>query len=84
MLFCKKSVKPHVATTPEVLLKIRTEFDRRTENYHGEGIWDLDEFLMLLNFADNLFMGKSKSIIYAYKLGYLAGQKAENDCKGDV
>lgn len=35
----------------------------------------LDHFLLLLKIADNIPMGKSKSILYAFKLGYLEGQK---------
>lgn len=58
------------------LEKIRAEFDRRTVGYHGEEIWDLRQFLMLLNLADNDKMGKSKAIIYAYKLGYTDGRRS--------
>lgn len=55
------------------LEKIRAEFDCGTADYHGEDIWDLSEFLMLLNLADHEKMGKSKAIIYAYKIGFLDG-----------
>lgn len=72
MSFFKK--KPQVATAAD-LQRIRNEFDKRTADYHGEDIWELSDFLMLLNLADNDVMGKSKSIIYAYKLGYMNGAK---------
>lgn len=53
------------------LEKIQKEFDQITADYHGEDIWDLRQFLMLLNLAENEKMGKSKAIIYAYKIGRL-------------
>ena len=56
------------------LTKIRSEFDCRTANYRGEDIWNLSDFLMLLNLADLDRTGKSKAIIYAYKLGFLHGR----------
>lgn len=59
----------------EELEKIQKEFDQITADYRGEDIWDLRQFLMLLNLADNEKMGKSKAIIYAYKLGYIDGRK---------
>ena len=55
------------------LEKIRAELDRRTADYKGEDIWDLRQFLMLLNLADNDKVGKSKAVIYAYKLGHQDG-----------
>lgn len=57
------------------LKRIRSELDHRTADYHGEDIWDLRDFLMLLNLADNEKMGKSKAIIYAYKIGHIVGKK---------
>lgn len=57
------------------LERIRENFDRRTEGYHGEDIWDLRDFLMLLNIADYDKMGKSKAIIYAYKIGHIEGKR---------
>lgn len=57
------------------LKRIRSELDHRTADYHGEDIWDLRDFLMLLNLADNEKMGKSKAIIYAYKIGHIEGKK---------
>lgn len=57
------------------LKRIRSELDYRTADYHGEDIWDLRDFLMLLNLADNEKMGKSKAIIYAYKIGHIEGKK---------
>lgn len=57
------------------LKRIRSELDHRTADYHGEDIWDLRDFLMLLNLADNDKMGKSKAIIYAYKIGHIEGKR---------
>lgn len=57
------------------LARIRSELDRRTADYKGEDIWDLRDFLMLLNIADYDKMGKSKAIIYAYKIGHIEGKK---------
>lgn len=57
------------------LEKIRAEFDCRTADYHGEDIWDLRDFLMLLNIADHDRRGKSKAIIYAYKLGAVEARR---------
>lgn len=56
------------------LTRIRLELDRRTADYHGEDIWDLRDFLMLLNLADHDKKGKSKTIIFAYKIGFLNGR----------
>lgn len=56
------------------LKRITDYFNRKTADYHGEDIWDLRQFLMLLNLADNEKMGKSKAIIYAYKLGCIRGR----------
>lgn len=56
------------------LAGIRAELDCRTAEYHGEDIWDLRDFLVLLNIADHDKMGKSKAIIYAYKLGFINGK----------
>lgn len=36
--------------------------------------WDFEDFIMLLNLAEYGQLGKSKAIVYAYKLGYLAGK----------
>lgn len=57
------------------LARIRSELDRRTADYKGEDIWDLRDFLMLLNLADNEKTGKSKAIIYAYKIGHIEGKR---------
>lgn len=57
------------------LKRIRSELDHRTADYHGEDIWDLRDFLALLNLADNEKMGKSKAIIYAYKIGHIEGKR---------
>lgn len=61
------------------LERIQAEFDRRTAEYYGEDIWDLRQFLMLLNLADNGKMGKSKAIIYAYKLGHEEAKQSTLD-----
>ena len=58
------------------LTRIRSEIDHRMAEYHGEDIWDLRDFLMLLNIADHDKMGKSKAIIYAYKLGFINGKNS--------
>ena len=55
------------------LTRIRSELDCRTADYKGEDIWNLRDFLMLLNLADHDKIGKSKAIIYAYKIGFLDG-----------
>lgn len=57
------------------LAKIRSELDRRTANCHGEDIWNLRQFLMLINIADNDKLGKSKAIVYAYKIGFIEGKR---------
>lgn len=61
------------------LTRIRAELDRRTADYHGEDIWDLRDFLMLLNLADHEKMGKSKAVICAYKIGFLDGKQSTLD-----
>lgn len=57
------------------LERITAEFDRRTADYRGDDIWDLRQFLMLINFADNDKLGKSKAIVYAYKIGFIEGKR---------
>lgn len=57
------------------LTRIRSELDRRTADYHGEDIWDLRDFLILLNLAVHDKLGKSKAIAYAYKIGFLDGRQ---------
>lgn len=61
-------------TKRKELKRITDYFNRKTADYRGEDIWDLRQFLMLLNLADNEKTGKSKAIIYAYKLGCVEGQ----------
>lgn len=63
------------------VLETRKKFKKRVENVPY--FFDLSDFLQLLDLAEYGFMGKSDSIICAFRIGYLAGQKAENDCKGD-
>lgn len=59
--------------------RIVKEFDKRTSDYCSQDIWDLREYLMLINLADNAYMGKAQSITYAYKMGYLDGQSELKD-----
>lgn len=61
------------------LKNIRAELDRRTADYHGEDIWDLRDFLMLVNLADHGKLGKSRAVIYAYKIGFLDGKQGTLD-----
>lgn len=67
-------------TNLENLLKT---YDKLTANICTEKAMDMmdteevNHFLALLNIADNVHMGKSKSIIYAFKLGYLEAQKGK-------
>lgn len=55
------------------LKRIKEEFDSRTAGV--EEFWDLGDFLKLLDLAEYDFLGKSKAIIYAFKVGYLSGKK---------
>ncbi len=43
---------------------------------------ETNHFLMLLQIADYLPMGKSRAIIDAFKLGYLAGKAAAENEQG--
>lgn len=66
--------------TKEFLEKILAKYEARTAELSNKTAMDLmdtnetNHFLMLLQIADYYPMGKSLSIIYAYKLGYLAGK----------
>lgn len=66
--------------TMEFLQKIVAKYDERTAEISTETAMDMmdtnetNHFLMLLQIADYYPMGKSLSIIYAYKLGYLEGK----------
>lgn len=66
--------------TKEFLEKILAKYEARTAEISNETAMDMmdtnetNHFLMLLQIADYYPMGKSLSIIYAYKLGYLAGK----------
>lgn len=70
----------HKKPTMEFLQKIVAKYDERTAEISTETAMDMmdtnetNHFLMLLQIADYYPMGKSLSIIYAYKLGYLAGK----------
>lgn len=56
------------------LQRIDKELKNRTADV-SDDIWDLGDFLMLLNLADySKPLGKSKAIVYALKIGYLAGK----------
>lgn len=58
----------------EKLQRIDKEFKNRTADV-SDDIWDLGDFLMLLNIAEySKPLGKSKAIVYALKIGYLAGK----------
>lgn len=66
--------------TMETLQRIIAKYDERTAEISNETAMDMmdtnetNHFLMLLQIADYYPMGKSLSIIYAYKVGYLAGK----------
>lgn len=56
------------------LQRIEKEFKNRTAEV-SDDIWELGDFLMLLNLADySKPLGKSRAIIYALKVGYLTGK----------
>lgn len=66
--------------TMEFLQKIVSKYEERTAELPTETAMDMmdtnetNHFLMLLQIADYYPMGKSLSIIFSYKLGYLAGK----------
>ncbi len=62
------------------LQSIEKELNARTDEV-SDDIWDLGDFLMLLNVAEySKPLGKSKAIVYALKIGYLVGKGgAENE-----
>ena len=62
------------------LQRIDKEFKNRTAEV-SDDIWDLGDFLMLLNLAEySKPLGKSKALVYALKIGYLVGKGgAENE-----
>lgn len=66
--------------TKEFLEKIVAKYEQRTAELSNETAMDMmdtnetNHFLMLLQIADYYPMGKSLSIIFAYKLGYLVGK----------
>lgn len=66
--------------TKDFLERIVAKYEEQTAELPNEtamGMMDTNEtnhFLMLLQIADYYPMGKSLSIIYAYKVGYLAGK----------
>lgn len=55
------------------LARIKEEFDARTADV--EEFWDLGDFLKLLDLAEYEFLGKTKAIVYAFKVGYIAGKE---------
>lgn len=78
--------RKHNRPTKEFLDRIVEKYEERTAELTTEqtlNMMDTNEtnhFLMLLQLADYYPMGKSTSIIFAYKLGYLAGKAgAENE-----
>lgn len=58
----------------ETMNEAKAELDRRTAGYAGESIWDLQEFLTLVDMAEYMEWGRSNAVVYAYKLGWLAGK----------
>lgn len=87
-----KRKKNHTKTmeyrpTREFLIGLVEKYEERTAPITDEIAMDLmdtnktNHFLMLLQIADYLPMGKSRAIIDAFKLGYLAGKAAGNEQK---
>lgn len=80
----KKDNAKAIASRPtrEFLTGLVAKYEKRTEPITDEMAMDLmdtnetNHFLMLLQIADYLPMGKSRAIIDAFKLGYLAGKAA--------
>ena len=68
--------------TREFLIGLVERYQERTAPITDEMAMDMmdtnetNHFFMLLQIADYLPMGKSRAIIDAYKLGYLAGKAA--------
>lgn len=68
--------------TQEFLMGLVAKYEKRSAPITDEMAMDLmdtnetNHFLMLLQIADYLPMGKSRAIIDAFKLGYLAGKAA--------
>ena len=66
----------------DFLMGLVAKYEKRTAPITDEMAMDLmdtnetNHFLMLLQIADYLPMGKSRAILNAYKLGYLAGKAA--------
>lgn len=66
--------------TKTLLQRIIAKYDERTAEVTTEMAMEMmdtnetNHFLMLLQIADYYPMGKSLSILYAYKLGYLEGK----------
>lgn len=58
----------------EKLNRIEKEFKERTAGVPDD-IWELGDFVMLLDLAEYGYpLGRSKAIIYAFGVGYLAGK----------
>lgn len=57
----------------ETLARIEYNLSKRTASYKCTRIWDLGEWLQLINLAENAPMGKARAIGYAFALGYLYG-----------
>lgn len=74
--------------TQEFLIGLVAKYKKRTAPITDEMAMDLmdtnetNHFLMLLQIADYLPMGKSRAILDAYKLGYLAGKAAAEHEQG--
>lgn len=57
----------------ENLENIDAEFEKRTSGVRYE--WSLADFMALLKLAEYDYLGKTKAIIYAFKVGYAAGRE---------
>lgn len=55
------------------LLRIEGGFRKRTKDV--DAIYDLSDFLGLLQIAEYSRLGKTRSVIWAFKLGYLQGEE---------
>lgn len=68
--------------TQKFLIGLVRKYEERTAPITDEMAMDMmdtnetNHFLMLLQIADYLPMGKSRAILDAFKLGYLAGKAA--------
>lgn len=54
------------------ILKFEKDFEEKTKNIKEN--CDLDDFLGLLQIAEYGYLGKTKAIMLAYKIGYIHGE----------